>query len=76
MDIDLIRTLTGVTAADDAAKDYLRKWPVGEKRRADVRRPRDYKSLKRWMGRTGRRSKARRPRTTTSSYLPATPRPW
>ena len=50
MDIDLIRTLTGVAAADDAAKNYLRGWPVGEKRRANVRRPRDYKSLKRWMG--------------------------
>jgi hypothetical protein len=50
MDIDLVRTLTGVAAADDAAREYLRKWPVGQERRADVRRPRDYKTLKRWMG--------------------------
>lgn len=50
MDIDLTRTLTGVAAGDDAAREYLRAWPIGETRRADVRKPRALKSLKRWHG--------------------------
>lgn len=48
MDITLTRTLTGVGPGDDFAKDYLRKWPIGESRRANVRRPRALKALRRW----------------------------
>lgn len=48
MDIELTRTLSGAAAADDAAKDYLRRWPIGETRRANVRRPRARKSLARY----------------------------
>lgn len=48
MDITLTRTLSGVAAGDDAATDYLRKWPIGETRRANVRRPRALKSLRRY----------------------------
>jgi hypothetical protein len=48
MDLTLIRTLHGVSAGDDFAKDYLRRWPIGEARRANVRRPRALKSLRRY----------------------------
>lgn len=48
MDITLTRTLSGLAPGDDAAKDYLRKWPAGEARRANVRRPRALKSLRRY----------------------------
>lgn len=48
MDITLTRTLSGVSPGDDAAKDYLRRWPIGESRRANVRRPRALKSLRRY----------------------------
>jgi hypothetical protein len=49
MDCNLIRTLNGAAPADDAAKELFRKWPIGEKRKCDVRKPRDYRSLKRYM---------------------------
>lgn len=47
-DITLVKTLYGVQAGDDAAKDYLRRWNVGEARRANVRRPRAHKALRRY----------------------------
>lgn len=46
--IRLVRTLSGAAAADDAAKTYLRKWPIGEERKADVKKSRAHRSLRRY----------------------------
>lgn len=48
MDISLVRTLSGAAAADDAAVAYMRRWPPGEMRRADIRRPRSKRALNRY----------------------------
>jgi hypothetical protein len=48
VDVTLTRTLSGIAAGDDAAREYMRKWPVGENRRGDIRKPRAHKTLRRW----------------------------
>lgn len=50
MDCTVIRTLNGAAPADDAAKEVFRKWPIGETRHCDIRRPRAHRSLRRYWG--------------------------
>ena len=42
------RTLSGLAPDDDAARDVLRRVPVGDVVRVDVQRPRSHKNLRRW----------------------------
>lgn len=47
-DIALTRTLSGLAPADDHAREILKRWPIGETLKADVRKPRALRTLKRW----------------------------
>lgn len=42
------RALSGLVPDDDAARDALRKVPVGNVVAIDIRRPRHHKNLRRW----------------------------
>lgn len=50
MELQLTRTLSGCSPGDDFARGYFQRWPLGETRKANVRKPRAHKSLKRWWG--------------------------
>jgi hypothetical protein len=50
MDITMVRTLNGLTPADDAGKEVLKRWPVGQALKVDVRKPRAHRSLRRYWG--------------------------
>jgi hypothetical protein len=52
-DIFLRRTLSGFEANDDAAKERMRRWPPGTVVKADVRVPRDNRSLRRYWALVG-----------------------
>lgn len=47
--ISMTRTLSGLTPADDAASDVLRRIALGEVVTVDVRKPRSHKRLRRWF---------------------------
>lgn len=47
--VTLTRTLSGLSPADDAASDALRKIPAGEAVMVEIRRPRSHKNLRRWF---------------------------
>lgn len=47
-EIALTRTLSGLAPADDHAREVLRRWQVGEQLKADVRKPRAHRSLRRY----------------------------
>lgn len=49
MDIFLTRTLTGLTPADEEAKQAVRRWKMGETLKCSVRKPRDYRNHKRYF---------------------------
>jgi hypothetical protein len=42
------RTVAGLTADDEAARDVMRKVKIGDVVRVDVQRPRSHKNLRRW----------------------------
>ena len=44
----LVRTLSGLAAADETTTKLLQRWPMGEERQAEIRRQRLHKNLKRW----------------------------
>lgn len=46
--VTLVRTLTGLAPADDAAAAVIKRWNLGEHVRADIRKPRAHRSLRRW----------------------------
>lgn len=46
--VSMRRTLTGLSADDEAASDLLRKVQVGEVVRVEVTKPRVHKNLRRW----------------------------
>lgn len=50
MDIFLTRTLAGLVPADEAAKQAVRRWKIGETLKCSVRKPRDYKNHRRYFG--------------------------
>mgnify|MGYP001611720873 CR=1 FL=1 len=50
MDIFLTRTLAGLVPADEAAKQAVRRWKMGETLKCSVRKPRDYKNHRRYFG--------------------------
>lgn len=52
-EIFLRRTLSGFEAHDDAARERMRKWPVGTVVKANARVPRDLRSLKRYWALVG-----------------------
>jgi len=47
-DVTLVRTLSGLAPADDHAREVLRRWNVGEQLRADIRKPRSLRTLRRY----------------------------
>lgn len=47
--ITMLRTLSGLAPADDAASDVLRRIALGETVTVDVRKPRSHKRLRRWF---------------------------
>jgi hypothetical protein len=47
-EVFLKRTLTGLAADDDHAVEILKRWPLGERVKADIRKPRAHRSLRRW----------------------------
>jgi hypothetical protein len=47
-EIALTRTLSGLAPADDHAREVLRRWQLGETLKADVRKPRAHRSLRRY----------------------------
>jgi len=47
-EIALTRTLSGLAPADDHAREVLRRWQLGETVKADVRKPRAHRSLRRY----------------------------
>lgn len=49
MNIFLTKTLNGLVAADEEAKQAIRKWKIGETLKADVKKPRDYRNHKRYF---------------------------
>lgn len=53
MELMLTRTLSGLAAADQIAVERLRKWPIGETVRCDVKKPRNHKNLRRWWALCG-----------------------
>lgn len=50
MDIFLTKTLTGLVASDEEAKQALRRWKVGETLKCSVKKPRCYTNHKRYFG--------------------------
>lgn len=50
MDIFLTRTLAGLVPADEAAKQAVKRWKMGETLKCSVRKPRDYKNHRRYFG--------------------------
>jgi hypothetical protein len=49
VDIFLTKTLSGLVAADEEAKQALRRWKVGETLKCGVKKPRDYTNHKRYF---------------------------
>lgn len=49
MDIFLTRTLAGLVPTDEAAKQAVRRWKMGETLKCSVRKPRDYTNHKRYF---------------------------
>lgn len=48
MDVWVKRTLSGLAADDGEAEAWFKRWPLGLRLRANVRRPRNHRSLNRW----------------------------
>lgn len=49
MDIYLTRTLTGLAAADEEAKQAIKRWKIGETLKCAVKKPRCYTNHKRYF---------------------------
>lgn len=49
MDIFLTRTLNGLAPADEAAKQAVKRWKMGETLKCSVRKPRCYKNHKHYF---------------------------
>lgn len=49
MDIFLTRTLAGLVPADEAAKQAVKRWKIGETLKCSVRKPRDYTNHKKYF---------------------------
>jgi hypothetical protein len=49
MDIWLTRTLAGLVPADEAAKQAVKRWKIGETLKCSVRKPRCYTNHKRYF---------------------------
>lgn len=49
MDIWLTRTLAGLVPADEAAKQAVKRWKIGETLKCSVRKPRDYTNHKKYF---------------------------
>lgn len=49
MDIFLTKTLAGFVPADGQAKQIVKRWKIGETLRCSVKKPRDYRSHKRYF---------------------------
>jgi hypothetical protein len=49
MDIFLTKTLSGLAASDEEAKQALKRWKVGETLKCSVRKPRSYKNHKHYF---------------------------
>jgi hypothetical protein len=49
MDIFLTRTLAGLVPADEAAKQAVKRWKMGETLKCSVRKPRCYKNHKHYF---------------------------
>ena len=50
MDIFLTRTLNGLVASDEEAKQAIKRWKMGETLKCSVRKPRCYTNHKRYFG--------------------------